>query len=432
MALAVLSAVQKAAAVEAASSDIKYHLSEIGVAAEVQEAVFHSGVTSLRLLSGLDESRDLVRECLKTELGLDSADGMATRKQVALLISAWEASKLQVAAEDSAKMEAKANHWPRPVGVTEHAAMRKAVRARLGTLNEKEVPGKAFIGTKLEQVENNEPRVEDLRDVASLDDGESEFLTGLVETSGAVKVRKGSNSIAPPKDAEALRLRHRRIGLAWMFVSTKHKNRPWLADITVEDYRVHSDYILGQYVNGLVSKNSQGQMVAKVTWQGTLDYDHEVRKKAYELVRSGLEVTVAAALKKAGRDSETRQLHLLDPMTLEAAGNFSAAPPPKRSFEEGNAHPPWRQVKLAKGGKGKGAGKGKGGSDKGKKKDGLWTKVGNDFICFAWQKGGDPACDGSCQMRHLCQQCLGQHPLSECINRPKKKGPDTAAAAPDG
>ena len=49
---------------DAADSDLKYLLSEVGVAEEV-------GFTSLRLFSGIDESRAEVRAAITAEVGVD-------------------------------------------------------------------------------------------------------------------------------------------------------------------------------------------------------------------------------------------------------------------------------------------------------------------------------------------------------------------------
>ena len=118
MPLAIVALADQIAAKESAGSDLQYHLAELGVAEDVQVALYVNGITSLRMFAGLDESREKIRECLKDDLGLDAADGMVARRQVAMVISAWEAARVQVNAEDLARVEAKAHSLPRPVGTT--------------------------------------------------------------------------------------------------------------------------------------------------------------------------------------------------------------------------------------------------------------------------------------------------------------------------
>ncbi len=102
MPLAVLSPADQQAARDGASSDLQFHLAEIGIDADVQLALFFNGITDLRVFAGLDETREKVRECLRVDLGLDAADGMPQRRQVALVISAWEAARVQTSAADLA------------------------------------------------------------------------------------------------------------------------------------------------------------------------------------------------------------------------------------------------------------------------------------------------------------------------------------------
>ena len=442
MPLAVIAPADQAAGREAASSDLQYHLAELGISEEVQVALFCNGVTSLRVFAGLDETREKMRECLKSDLGLDAADGMMARRQIALVISAWEAARVQVNAEDLAKVEARAHALPRPVGATELAAMRRVAELRLGSLKSYEVPSKALIGLKLEQIEENEPKVEDLREVTSLDDLESEALTGIIDSAtGTFRVRKGSNSIQLPSNPESLRLRHRRIGLAWTFVASRHTNRKWLAGVSVEDYRVLSDYILGARVADLTSKSPSGEVVGRVSWSQVLEYDHEVRKLAYELVRTGAAATISEGLRSATKDAEARQLHLIDPMSLSTCGVFGAGRGAGRrqaadgeDFQASSSKA--RKNNPNQGGAG-GGGKGKGKKGmKGKKKGGLWSITpAGARICFAFNNTG---CPGGCTMQHVCQRCLGTHSLQVCTGNypgsvalapPARNLPDTGSAA---
>lgn len=85
-----LTADQKTAAMDAALADIKYHLAEAGVPEDVQALLFHKGFISLRLFSGLDETRADVRAALATEIGLKHDADSASRLTVARILGAWE------------------------------------------------------------------------------------------------------------------------------------------------------------------------------------------------------------------------------------------------------------------------------------------------------------------------------------------------------
>ena len=70
MPLLALTDVQAERALEQADSDLKYLLSEVGVEEEVQAVLFRQGFTTLRLFSGIDETRTEVSAAIMAETGL--------------------------------------------------------------------------------------------------------------------------------------------------------------------------------------------------------------------------------------------------------------------------------------------------------------------------------------------------------------------------
>jgi len=94
-------------------------------------------------------------------------------------------------------------------------------------------------------------------------------------------MKAARNAITMPKTAEELRLRHRRIGLAWEMARTKHRNRVWLQGGLVEAYRHLSDHVLGKHVYG------HSFLEQRPKWELILSYEQEVRKRAYQLLRRG-------------------------------------------------------------------------------------------------------------------------------------------------
>ena len=76
------------------------------------------------------------------------------------------------------------------------------------------------------------PIAEDLRDATSFEDGAGEAYSAVIAT---VRIRP-------------LRLRHRRLGLAWAFIKTRHSNRVWVPVNIVECFRKLSDHVLGSTV----------------------------------------------------------------------------------------------------------------------------------------------------------------------------------------
>ena len=78
-----------------------------------------------------------------------------------------------------------------------------------------------MVASKLEQLEEGVPKAEDLRDVTSYEDVEGEAYSAIIDPATAMlRIKPGRASTIPPGSPEELRLRHRRIGLAWDFVKT--------------------------------------------------------------------------------------------------------------------------------------------------------------------------------------------------------------------
>ena len=390
------------------SKDLKYLLSEVGVPAPVQAALFHRGFTNLRLFSGIDETRAEVRTAVTQEIGIDHTATNEERRYMALILSAWETSRTQQRADDQSRAEARLALEPRPVPTSDFAVLREALEQRLGHLRDQEVPGKAFLAAKLEDVETNQPKPEDLREVVSMEDGETDLMHGSIDPStGVIKVKPTKGSIALPKTPEELRLRHRRIAVTWEMVKTRHNNRTWLEGDVIEAFRLLSDHVLGKHVHGIALPQE-----LKPNWTTVLSYEQEIRKKAYMAVRRGDAPNIATALGKSIKDPEVMNIHFVIPVTTAAA--LSGARSTTKQTSTSSQSPEGNGGKGAKG-------------PKGTKK--LHVKTGDGkAICFKFNNNNK--CSGKCGFVHVCQKCLGPHPKSSC----KSGGgqPDTARASGKG
>ena len=81
------------------------------------------------------------------------------RLEMAKLLVAWEAAKLQAEVTQRNRAESRLGVQQRLIEPSEHQAMRTAVEQALGTLRDKEVPAKQVIAAMLEQIESNMPVV---------------------------------------------------------------------------------------------------------------------------------------------------------------------------------------------------------------------------------------------------------------------------------
>eukprot|EP00973_Karenia_brevis_P070114 9746323-Karenia_brevis.AAC.1 len=77
--------------------------------------------------------------------------------------------------------------------------MRRTFEDMFGKLNEEEIPSKAYIGLKMEDIEENEARAEKLSEVSAKNDAQEDYLTTTVDGSGTVKIKKGARDQSMPK-----------------------------------------------------------------------------------------------------------------------------------------------------------------------------------------------------------------------------------------
>ena len=288
----------EAALLAAAESELKFHMEEAGVPRAVQLLAYKQEYSTLRIFAGLDDSKECVRAALKKDLPLDYTASPEARKHMAQLLSVWDACRLQLTVVEKHKAEGKLGGNPRLVQTTEHAAMRGAVEVIHGKLRDRECPSKSLMAQKLEQVEDNAPEAEDLRDVTSVEDAATEAYAAVIDPSTQLlRIKPGKTMTTPPETPEELRLRHRRLGLAWEMAKSKHSTRL-----------------------------------------------SEVRKHAYRYVRDGDAADLAAALGKACKAADIFTTYFIVPFTISA--------PPPATFP-----PVLLQVWERPKGKGKGKGK---------------------------------------------------------------------------
>ena len=378
---------------EKGASDLRFHLTEAGVPDTVQAALFKKGFDTLRVFAGIEETRVDARQAFADELSLSPGDA-GTRKTLALLLSAWESSRTQIQLAERQKLESKTSHQPRLVPTAEIHAMRAAVEAKLGDIRDAEAPSKQLIAMRLEQTEENLPMLEDLRECTSMDDQETEAFTATIDPGqGILKVRSGKQSVALPKNAEELRLRHRRIGLSWEYVATRHHHRTWLRGHITDCFRKFSDWILGGQVAGLQTADNR-----RPSWELVLSFEKEARSKLYKAIRDGEATDFDAALTYIKGRADVLNNHLVIPFTLNLSGREA---------------PQWQQAIGQGAGGAKGSGKGR---DKTlpavlkKNKTRFHTKTPDGkLICFKFQKAKACPAGRACKFLHVCHKCLGQH-----------------------
>jgi hypothetical protein len=406
-----ITAAEATAAMALGASALRYIMDDLAVRAEVQAVVYHQGFNTIPRFVGIEETKASVRQAAEQLFGLKGSDGIQERRDLADLVNVWENAKIQHTKTLELRAERIALDLVQPAGALDASSMRKAHERIHGDLESRLVPGRYLLGTKLDQVQSNEPEVEHLKDVGSKDDGDEETLTSEVGKDGRLVIRKGIHKeVPPPKDAEELRTRYRLLGHAWEFAGLKHPGRTWLVDYGVATYAKLADYVLGPKVAGLrVLRNpSDANSEVRPNWQTVLNYEFQIRKKAFELVRKG-NITAVAALEAAMIDQEIRGLHFIAIFQVQSVSRAQA------KAEPGNkTNGPKKAQKQQKGSTKKTEGSTKthsGGKFKMELKS--VTPDGRE-ICYKFGRKSSK-CDGSCGRVHVCQVCLkSDHGFESC------------------
>ena len=343
--------------------------------------------------------------------------------QVAVLLAAWDDCKEYIARDVTRRAEARASNFPLPINTLEHQAMKGAYEAKYGELDNEEVPGKHYLGMKMLDIDEDEPRAEDLKQVASKADGEVDYLMADVGGDGVMKVRRGTKEGSAPTNAEELRKKHRLMGTTWAFLQSKHANREWLQGLTPTDWVKFSDFVLGKHIAGLRVPGANGGVTGP-SFHLILNFEQKLREKAYEMIIRK-KMTMSEALKAVQTDNSLRDLYFVTPFLANlAAGGGRDGPYTKGGGGKAGWVPKddaWTWAKGEGKGKGKGGkpkGKGKGKGAKGKPSLHYKTLDGRD-ICFAFNNR--EACDGKCGRIHACQICrkTDGHVHWDCPERKK-------------
>ena len=118
-----------------------------------------------------------------------------------------------------------------------------------------------------------------------------------------------------PSDSEAFRLKYTSVCNAWLFARARYTSRDWLTSLQRDTYTTLAKCILGSKLKGLKSAPiGDDKVILMPEWTIALEYQQEVRKKAYEFVRES-HLDLVAALGLAIKHEETRSIFLTAPFT---------------------------------------------------------------------------------------------------------------------
>ena len=184
---------------------------------------------SVKLFASMADTRAEVRG-MASDFSLDTASAIPAvrsdaRSQMAMLVACWESAREFTSKEATLRAEAKVLQVTRPVGQLERTAMKKAVEAIYGKMAPKVTPDADYLSTKLEEVEQDEPRASSLDEVLSIEDCQALSLSSSLDATGHVKITKTKVKGKLPSTTEGLRQKLRLEGNTWLMIASKCRHK---------------------------------------------------------------------------------------------------------------------------------------------------------------------------------------------------------------
>ena len=406
--------------------DLAFLLDDRLVDSTTQKHLCDAGFSTIGVFALLADTRAEVRAMLKsapfsldpdaTALEDDPTEKVRRRVAQARVIDAWETAQVRVEERRKAEATQRASGLPHALPVSVHIAFRRDYEAVYGRADDKAFPSDSLIDKRLQDIEQGDLQAETLDLVITKEEQSDGVMGAVFDADGTLRVKKGTQKVMLPGDAEALRRRIHVLGITWTVAKLSHPARGWLQSATPDVWREHLDHVLGDEVYGFKITSSSGDRSSRSSWKTLLAYEFQLRKEAIRMVNFESS-DFKTAMVRARSSTELREKHFVTPCILDVV---TAGANPYRA--EPYSYPtPWQQPPAGKGadkGKAKGKGKGKG-KDKGKiKGKGAAgprhgkTPDGKE-ICYAYNKEGCQQ-GAKCHRAHVCTKCYGQHPATAC------------------
>ena len=422
--------------------DLSYLWDELEIPENVQANLAEREIRKLGVFAKVEPTEDAFREWLRADLGLNPAASVGERVIVAKLAEAWEAARQRATTTRKLDAEARVSGQSREMLKGVHLSLRRACARVHGTVEDRRCPGRAYLESRLEQLDDGEVEAEPLSKVTTValeqESVTSSPGTGIdVRKDGILHVVKGKRTAPLPTGPEQFRAVMRVMGLHWEMVHLKGAGRAILRDYTVQVFERHVDYLLGDEC--LLIGEANPTMACGPTWDLLMKCELELRKFAVRRVNEGGK-TLAEAMEEARHSIEHRTSYFITPLAMpnsrvvlpRAAVDQRGSKRPAEEFAHGQEDGTAPQPPA---GKGKSKGKNKGG----KQKSGSEAKPlkslsvqaayrairsapgrykaklsGDDGVprCHRFQTGTCTA--AGCKYAHVCMRCGGAHGITHC------------------
>ena len=432
MAPVILTNDEQMAAMEAGSSEMKFQLAKDGVSVATQAILFHFGAITLPKFSAFFKDTDEVRKVAKDELGIDPEASLAKRAELAGLICAWESAGVRTKEALKYIGELDARKQTKPLMGGDYLVMRNSFEKKFYKLEDCECPARIYIERRISEMEAGEMRAEALKTVLNRDQDGEEALVPSWDNLGSLKLKRTTSDIEEPTNPEELRRRIAVMVNGLIFISLQHTNRDELQGIRPELANTYSNFLLGDQVWALIAQDEQGRTIATPNWRLVLQYELNIRKKAYKDMNE-LGTQFSDALKDAWNDVLVRNRYFITPLAISSSTGSKAVEMNSGNQLSANKRPAEADFFVdrggnRKGGKGKGKGKGKNGKKLRTGGKGLEVPKGcarstpdGRFICYGYNDFAVRCRNPNCPFiqGHVCGVCFQKHPMYACQGKQK-------------
>ena len=116
------------------------------------------------------------------------------------------------------------------------------------------------------QFENNEYKDDPLTFVTAVSDPEEDMLGAVFDPSGVMRIKKGHQEIRLPQTPEELRSRLKVYANGLIFARYKASSTKFMGSFEHRDIEDHVNYILGEHIYGLESRDANNKVVGRASW----------------------------------------------------------------------------------------------------------------------------------------------------------------------
>ena len=279
----------------------------------MQARLAMAGVKSLSRYAALADSRQTMREFCRNTLRLDPAAGPV---DIAAIIDSWEASRTRMEARHKAEAEASTLGMPMAVNRTEAQDLKRKFEQIHYAIDDKATPANSTLELVFDQVEHGEWRALLLVQFLSREDSEVEPFGAIIDKTGSVKIKKGFAETSEPKSPEELRARLKIVAHTYIMAAMKYPQKAILQAVQPHHFQRYADYLMGDQVMGLKSRDPDGAVVSSPPFSYVLAYDHQMRKEMVKQMNEGEDLV--AALERARKDVNIKERYFITPASMSA------------------------------------------------------------------------------------------------------------------